>query len=55
MKTWVNGIAVADITDDMTPKGFIGLQVHGFKGDPPAQVRWRNLRLKELAKPEGTG
>jgi hypothetical protein len=55
IKTWVNGIAVADITDDMTPKGFIGLQVHGFKGDPPAQVRWRNIRLRELTPSGGPG
>lgn len=54
MKTWVNGVAVADVVDSMTRRGFIGLQVHGFKGDPPAQVRWRNLRLKELTAAEGT-
>ena len=55
IETWVNGIAVADITDDMTPKGFIGLQVHQFKGEPPAQVRWRNIRLREITAGEGTG
>jgi hypothetical protein len=48
IKTWINGIPVADIKDSMTKTGFIGLQVHGFKGDPPAQVSWRNLRIKEL-------
>jgi len=50
IQTWVNGVAIADMTDDMTKSGFIGLQVHGFKG-PQAWVRWRNLRIKEL-KPE---
>src|SRR5882757_6476086 len=28
MKTWVNGIAVASLSDAMDEKGFIGLQVH---------------------------
>ncbi len=48
LKTWVNGIPCADVTDDKTAKGFIGLQVHGFGGDTPAWVRWRNLRIREL-------
>jgi hypothetical protein len=48
IKTWINGVPVADVKDDMTPSGFIGLQVHSYAGDKPAQVRWRNLRLKEL-------
>lgn len=48
IKTWVNGVPVADLTDSMTKRGFIGLQVHGVGGDPHWQVRWRNLRLKEL-------
>lgn len=48
IKTWLNGVPIADITDSTTSKGFIGLQVHSFGGDPPAQVRWRNVRIKEL-------
>jgi type 1 glutamine amidotransferase len=48
IKTWVNGVPVAHVVDSMTPRGFIGLQVHGFKGDPPAWVQWRNVRIKEL-------
>jgi hypothetical protein len=47
IKTWVNGVPVADLTDDMTPAGFIGLQVHSSK-NPGAQVKWRNLRIEEL-------
>ncbi len=28
---------------------FIGLQVHGIpKGEGPYQVRWRNVRIREL-------
>ena len=48
IRTWINGRAVADLTDDMTKSGFIGLQVHSVSGDPKWQVRWRNLRIREL-------
>ncbi len=51
IKTWINGVAVADITDDKSnmPVGFIGLQVHGIKkGTGPYEVRWRNIAIKEL-------
>ena len=31
--------------------GFIGLQVHSIKkGTGPYEVRWRNIRIKELNK-----
>jgi hypothetical protein len=46
--TWINGVAIADVVDAMTKVGFIGLQVHSFRGDTPAQVRWRNIRIREL-------
>jgi hypothetical protein len=29
-RSWVNGIAASDFTDDMDRSGFIGLQVHGI-------------------------
>jgi hypothetical protein len=51
IKTWVNGVPVADLVDEQTGmmSGFIGLQVHGIpKGTGPYQVRWRNLYIKEL-------
>jgi hypothetical protein len=48
-QSWVNGIPAADFTDDTDTHGFIGLQVHGIaKGTGPYQVRWRNVRIKEL-------
>ena len=47
IKTWLNGVPAADLTDDMTPSGFIGLQVHGVGGPTPARVHWRNIRIKE--------
>jgi type 1 glutamine amidotransferase len=48
IKTWVNGVPVAHVTDPLTGTGFIGLQVHRFKPDPPAWVQWRNLRIRKL-------
>ncbi|MHC4970089.1 MAG: family 16 glycoside hydrolase, partial [Planctomycetota bacterium] len=47
--TWLNGVAAAHLVDSMTPKGFIGLQVHGV-GDrtDPLEVRWRDIRIREL-------
>jgi hypothetical protein len=53
IKTWLNGTPCADIKDSVTPKGFIALQVHGIGKDVEkqgTQVRWRNLRLKEVTK-----
>ena len=48
-RSWVNGVAVSDFTDDVDKGGFIGLQVHGIAKDQgPYQVRWRDIRIKEL-------
>lgn len=51
IQTWLNGVPAADLTDGLTPKGLIALQVHGI-GDKAElagkQVRWRRLRIKEL-------
>lgn len=49
IKTWLNDVPAADLEDDLTPAGFIGLQVHGVGNrKEPLEVRWRNLRIKEL-------
>jgi hypothetical protein len=48
IRTWVNGIPCADLIDDMTPSGFIALQVHGIGNDSARmglQVRWKNIRI----------
>jgi hypothetical protein len=53
IKTWVNDVPVADLVDEKSGMscGFIGLQVHGIaRGTGPYEVRWRNIRLKNLAK-----
>jgi len=46
IRTWLNGQPVSDIMDTVTQRGFFGLQVHGAQN--PGQVRWRNIRVKEL-------
>jgi len=48
IRTWVNGVPVAEVVDNMTRVGFLGLQVHSFRNDPAAWVLWRNLKIKEL-------
>ncbi|MHC4995704.1 MAG: 3-keto-disaccharide hydrolase [Planctomycetota bacterium] len=53
IKTWINGVPAADLTDDMTPEGFIALQVHGIGKDEEKlghTVRWRNIYLQDLTK-----
>ena len=55
IRTWINGIPCADLLDDMTPSGFIALQVHSVGDNESAvgeQVKWKNLRIitKDLDK-----
>jgi len=46
IRTWLNGEPVSDIIDTLSDRGFFGLQVHSATS--PGQVRWRNIRVKEL-------
>ena len=49
MKTWVNDVPCASFKDSLDAKGVFGLQVHGLGKDfKPYQVRWRNIRIREL-------
>lgn len=49
IRSWVNGIPCADFHDKMDASGFIGLQVHGIPADAgPYQVRWKNVRIREV-------
>lgn len=55
IETWINGKQISDLTHEERfqshPKGFIGLQVHGIgRGQGPYEVRWRNLKLRDLTK-----
>jgi hypothetical protein len=55
IKTWINNIPTADIVDNVTPSGFIALQVHSINANKPwtvgTQVKWRNIRILTV-KPE---
>ena len=50
LRVWVNGEACADVVDPVDQEGFIALQVHSFKGDKPASVRWRNLNIEDRGR-----
>lgn len=48
LRTFVNGVEVAHVIDDVTAEGFFCLQVHsiGDKKEEGKQVRWRNIRIQ---------
>ncbi len=48
IRTYINGNPVAYLVDDMTPEGFIALQVHDIGNDTKNEgkkIRWRNLQI----------
>lgn len=48
IRTWLNGIPVANLVDDLTAQGFIGLQVHSIGNKTELagkEIRWRNIRI----------
>ncbi|HBK32511.1 MAG TPA: DUF1080 domain-containing protein [Porphyromonadaceae bacterium] len=47
IRTWVNGIPCTDLLDNVTPSGFIALQVHaiGDKAQEGKTIAWRNIRI----------
>ncbi|MCW5554158.1 MAG: DUF1080 domain-containing protein [Verrucomicrobiae bacterium] len=51
LRTWVNGVPVADYLDATTLSGFIGLQVHSSKR-ADLQVRFQNLKVQDLGRSE---
>ncbi|MBL0742851.1 3-keto-disaccharide hydrolase [Chryseolinea lacunae] len=48
IRTWINGVPTANLVDNLTLKGFIGLQVHsvGKEEESGQKVRWRNIRIQ---------
>ncbi len=50
IKSFVNGVPVTDMTDDVNARGFIGLQVHAINNPAQAgaQIRWRNVKIHEV-------
>jgi hypothetical protein len=49
LRTWINGIAVAHVIDDLTATGFFALQVHSIgtkDAEAGRRILWRNLRIQ---------
>jgi hypothetical protein len=48
IRTWINGIPVSHLIDDMTAKGFFSLQVHAIYGPMKEgmHIRWKNIRIQ---------
>jgi hypothetical protein len=61
IRTWVNGIPVADLLDDADSSGFIAFQVHAVSPElAGTRVMWRNIRiatenLEKLSWPDTSG
>jgi hypothetical protein len=48
IRTWINGVQCTNLWDDMTPKGFIALQVHSIgknKEQDGKTVSWKDIRI----------
>ena len=48
IRTWLNGIPCANLVDDMTPAGFIALQVHAIgkeEANAGKTIAWRDIRI----------
>jgi hypothetical protein len=47
IRTWLNGVPCASIIDNLTPSGFIALQVHAIEKPESAdnKIRWKNIRI----------
>ncbi len=51
IRTWLNGEPRAEITDSLTPRGLIALQVHGVGSDAAKvglKVCFRDVRIREI-------
>lgn len=51
IQSWVNGVMVGNVYDDLTDNGYIALQLHGIgknKLKANKKIRWKNLSLKAL-------
>jgi hypothetical protein len=53
--TWLNGVPVANLVEESTESGFIGLQVHSIGNDSvlaSKTISWRNIKLMEIGEQE---
>lgn len=48
IRTWLNGVPIANIIDDLTPNGVLAIQVHAIGDDAKRAgevIRYRNIRI----------
>ncbi|WP_297095031.1 DUF1080 domain-containing protein [uncultured Draconibacterium sp.] len=48
IRTWLNGVPVANLVDDKTAEGFIGLQAHSIGNNTAhagKEIRWKDVRI----------
>ena len=47
IQTWINGVAAANLVDDQTASGFIGLQVHSIpkENKEGTEIMWKNIKI----------
>lgn len=48
IRTWINDVPAVSLVDFSAPNGFIALQVHATDSEKPYQVKYRNIRIKDL-------
>jgi len=51
IQSWINGVMIGDVYDDLTDNGYIGLQLHGIGTNDHKnnkEIRWKNLVLTKL-------
>ena len=51
IQSWINGIMIGDVYDNLTSNGYIALQLHGIgqsKAKENKKIRWKNFLLKKL-------
>ena len=48
LRTFINGVPTAHVSDDMTAQGFIALQVHSIYGPMKEgmKIRWKNIKIQ---------
>lgn len=51
IQSWINGVMIGDVYDDLMDNGYIALQLHSIgknKYKNGKKIRWKNFYLKEL-------
>lgn len=48
IKTYLDGKQITHIYDAAIRRGYFGLQVHGVRHEERLDIRWRNVRIREL-------